>query len=129
MSRATSLALFIILVQASIGFVDASGLFSAHYLDTPQNNANYQLEDLKAYSAQTDDPGLWDDAKTLARWSIDAFLIGIKIVFAVAFIFPTLVKDLGVPAILSAFLQVGVYFVYATWYAQYRSGKGWKQYE
>ena len=128
MSRASDITLFLILLQASVGFVDATGMFSEHYIDVPSNDADYTLDDLGEYSAPTD-PGILDEIMLAAHWMVESFLIGIKILFTVIFVFPTLVNTFGVPVALSLFIQAGIYYVYATWYAQFKSGKGWKQYE
>lgn len=129
MSRATSLALLLILIQASIGFVDSTGLFTASYLDVPDNNAKYVLLDLEEYAGQIDEPSFIDTLSSYADLGLEAFFIGIKVVLTVIFVLPTLITVFKIPTILATFMQVGVYYVYATWYAQYRSGKGWKAYE
>jgi len=130
MSRASEITLFIILVQAAIGFVDASGMFQAHYLDTPASNATYTVTDLDEYASQVDKTqSIVDQAELYAYWAWDAFFIGIKIVLTVAFVWDTLVNTFGIDEILSTFIQVGIYYVYAVWYAQYKSGRGWKLYE
>lgn len=130
MSRASEITLAIIMLQASIGFVDASGLFTEHYLGVPQNNATYTLTDLEKYSEQTkDEESLISVIDLYANWAWEAFIIGVKIVGAVVFVLPTLITKFHVEPILAAFLQVGVYYIYATWYSQYKSGRGWKYYE
>lgn len=130
MSRASEITLFIILVQASIGFIDTSGVFTNHYLDVTSNNASYTITDLESYSTATaENNGINSQIDLYLNWAWESFFIGIKVLFAVVFILPTLINIFGVPTILATFMQVGVYYVYATWYAQYKSGKGWKLYE
>ena len=115
MSRANDITLFIILLQASIGFVDASGMFESHYLDVPSNNASYTLTDLGEYASQVDESSsIVDQVELYADWAWDAFFIGLKILFAVVFVLPTLVGTFGVDIILATFLQVGIYYIYAT---------------
>ena len=46
MSRASEITFILILLQASIGFVDASGMFDQHYVTIPSNNASYTIERL-----------------------------------------------------------------------------------
>lgn len=129
MSRASDLTLFLIILQASIGFVDATGLFTSHYMGAPvSNNASYTISDLNTYTVNPD-PSTWGELIMAAHWMVETLIIGVKIIFAVVFVFPTLVFVFNVPAILAAFLQVGVYYIYSIWYAQYKSGKGWKFYE
>ena len=128
MRRASEITLFLILIQASIGFVDATGLFSQHYMAVPSNNASYTITDLNTYAGEQN-PGILDELMIVARWAIDAFFIGLKIIFTVIFVLPTLIFTFGVPTAIAAFIQVGIYYIYGTWYAQWKSGKGWKQYE
>ena len=129
MSRASDITLFLILLQASIGFVDATGMFDQSYMGSAvQNNATYNITDLSAYNAIEEEKG-FDELLLYAHWAIETLVIGIKIIATVIFVLPVLIDRFQVPIILSAFIQTGVYFIYATWYAQYKSGKGWKLYE
>ena len=130
MSRASEITLAIIMLQAAIGFVDATELFTEHYLGVPQNNATYTLTDLETYSEQTEnEDSLISVIDLYANWAWEAFTIGIKIIFAVLFVLPTLITKFHVEHILATFIQVGIYYVYSTWYSQYKSGRGWKYYE
>ena len=128
MSRASEITLFLILLQSAIGFVDATGMFTEHYIDVPSNDADYTLNDLSVYNA-AENPGIVDELMLAAHWMIESFLIGLKILFTVIFVFPTLVTVFNIPAALSLFIQAGIYYVYAIWYAQFKSGRGWKMYE
>lgn len=128
MSRASEITLILIFLQASIGFVDGIGLFDNSYMGTVSNNASYTITDLEEYT-KTQDITIWDEIYMASYWLIESFIIGIKIVFTVVFVFPTLVSTFQVPTVLSVFLQAGIYYVYALWFAQFRSGKGYKQYE
>src|SRR3989337_2082280 len=128
MSRASEITLFLIIVQASIGFVDAIDLFDQSYLSVPANNASYTLTDLEEYTAGQN-PGVMDELLLMAQWAIEALMIGIKVILTVIFVLPMLINTFGVPLALAAFIQVGIYYIYGTWYAQFKSGRGWKQYE
>jgi hypothetical protein len=130
MSRASEITLFIILIQAAIGFVDASGMFDQHYYSVPSNNASYTLTDLDSYASQAeDDTSISSQIDLYLDWAWDSFFIGLKILFSVLFVLPNLITVFGVEPILATFIQVGIYYVYATWYSQYKSGRGWKAYE
>lgn len=130
MSRASEITLMIILIQASLGFVTATGMFSHNYMGSLQNNATYTITDLKEYSRQVEgDVGVTDELMTLARWGLEAVTIGARILFAVVFVFWDLVTVFKVPMILAVFIQAGVYYLYAVFYAQFKSGKGWRLYE
>jgi len=128
MSRATEFALALILLQAAIGFVDGVGMFENTVVAPVQNNATYNLTHLSDMGSDTDSDSWIDQITAGIDLFIGTFLIGLKIIFAILFVFPTLVDRFHVPLVLSLFIQAGIYFVYATWYAQYRSGKGWTQY-
>ncbi len=128
MSRATEIALVLIILQAAIGFVDGVGMFDKTYVSPAPNNATYSVSDLSVYE-NVGDNDIFSMASAGIDMFIGTFLIGIKIIFSIILIFPTLVDRFNVPVVLSVFIQAGIYFVYATWYAQYRSGKGWTQYE
>ena len=125
MSRASEITFILILLQASIGFVDASGMFDQHYVTVPSNNASYTITDLEEYNTQTDGSGLQSEIDLYLHWAWESFFIGIKIIFTVLFVLPTLVTIFNVPVILSVFIQAGIYYVYAAWFAQYKSGKPW----
>ena len=128
MSRASEITLFLIILQASIGFVDAIGLFDQSYLAVPSNNASYTLTDLEEYTA-VQNPGIVDELVLMAHWAIESFMIGIKVILTVVFVLPMLINTFGVPSALALFIQAGIYYIYGTWYAQYKSGRGWKAYE
>lgn len=128
MSRASDFTLFLILLQGSLAFVDATGMFSSHYLGTPDNNASYTIQNLNDYRA-IEDQSVFDEVRVLAQWAFDGFFIGLKIVFTVIFIFPMLVDRFQIPLILSVFIQAGVYYQYAIFYSQFKSGKAWRFYE
>lgn len=128
-SRATEITLFLVILQAAIGFVNATDLFSNDYYATPQNQYVYNVSDLEDYTAITNDRSPLDYFTMLVSWTWHSFIIVLQIVFSIVFIFAPLVNTFGVPIILAAFIQVGIYFIYATWYIQFKSGKGFKQYD
>ena len=128
-SRASEITLLLIILQAAIGFVNATDLFSIDYMSSQQNQYVYTVSNLSDYNEITEEPGALDYLTSLAAWTWTSFLIGIKIVFAVLFIYPKLVDLFGIPEVLSGLLQIGIYYTYAIWYTQWKSGKGWKTYE
>ena len=129
MSRASDITLFLIIIQAAIGFVNATGLFTEQYAPTPQNQYSYVVQNLSDYQTVTESESWGTYLNVAVDFTISTFLIGLQVVFAVITIFPLLVWTFNVPVILSVFIQAGVYFVYAVWYSQYKSGRGWKLYE
>lgn len=124
MSRAAEITLLLILAQASLGFVDSIGMFSAHYVTGVSNNASYTISDLNQYQTSG---SVTDELLLAAHWIWEGFFIGINIILTVIFVFPMLIGKFNIPIELSIFIQAGIYFVYASFYAQYKSGKGWFQ--
>lgn len=129
--RAYDIALFIILVQGAIAFVDGTGMFEQHFVNVPSNNASYTLSDLESYQSGTNESTIFSDQDdwNMLSGAWEAIKIGIKILFSVLFVLPTLMDVFGIDILLAAFLQVGVYFIYATAYLQFVSNRGFKQYE
>lgn len=129
MSRAAEITLILIITQASLVFVDDIGMFDAHYMGDISNNASYTITDLSVYSQTVDsgNPIPTDELLVAAHWIAEGFFLGIRIVWNLIFIFPMLVYKFHVPLELSLFIQAGIYFVYASFYSQYRTGKGWFQ--
>ena len=128
MSRASDITLFLIILQACIGLVDGLAITSTA-MAVPDNEAmHYNVTDLSEYQVSTD-PGIEDTLLMYADFAWEALIIGIKIIMTVVVVAPTLIGFFNVPTELAVVLQIGIYYIYATWYAQYKSGKGWKAYE
>ena len=136
MSRAGDITLMLILLQASIGFVNTLHVFDDDYIATPSNSPmNYRIVNLTDYQASvdSDEPSPTAVLSLGLSWLWEGFVIGVKILLTVVVVFPTLVADpprgFGIPDALAVFLQIGIYFCYVIWYVQYKSGKAFKFYE
>ena len=131
MPRASDITLLLILIQGSIGFINAVGVFDTNYYATPSNSAaTYTITDLNNYTAKTDqDISIMDEVNLGIHWMWEALIIGLKIILTVIIVWPTLVYTFGIPAVLATFIQIGIYYYYAIFYAQWKSGKGWKLYD
>ncbi len=127
--RAYDIAMWLIILQASIGFINAIGLFETQYYATPQNAYNYEIQDLDEYKVLTDNPGVLDYTRMGINWAWEGLVVIFKIIFSIVIIYPMLIKEFGIPAVLSVFLQATVYVVYAVGYKQWKSGKGMAYYE
>lgn len=128
MSRASQITLYLVIIQASIGFVDAIDMFPNNYVAVPSNNASYTFSDLESYSSAADEQRTaWSELDLAIHWIIDTFVIGLKILFSVIFVLPSLITIFHIETALAVFIQVGIYYVYAVWYTQYKSGKSWGQ--
>ena len=125
--RAVDLAIFILILNASVVFVADVGLFDDNYLeqgDLARNQySSYTIADnLSGYGNISQTSSTWDYFKTSIVWAVEALIMFVKIVFSVVFIYPVLVKVFGVPEVLSGFLQCGIYFLWILGYAQWKKG-------
>lgn len=128
MSRASEITMYMIILQASIAFVAALDVFPTSQ-GVPVSNTAYTVQSLEAYNNAPQNASFWSESASILSTIWSGFTIGVTIVFSVVLIYIPLTQYFHVPAILSAFIQVGVAYVYITWYAQFQSGKGWKLYE
>jgi hypothetical protein len=134
MSRAADITLFIIILESSIGFVSATGLFTQDYVSTTSADQVrvYNVTNLNTFShnlTAESQPGITDIVSVSLFWLWEAFVIVVSIVLSIAIAWIPLVYTFHVPAILATFLQGGIYYCYALFYAQWKSGKGIKLYD
>lgn len=131
--RAFQIALFLMILQASVVFVNDSGIFDQNYLENSTIAENtystYTLTNLSEYTGNTTTVSSWDYFTLSARWIIDGFFMIIKAFIGVVFIAYTLITIFSVPVPLAGFLQVGVYFIYYWGYMEWKSGKTTKYME
>ena len=124
--RAIDIAIFVLILNASVVFVADVELFDANYLDQTDLSRNqyssYTIEDnLSEFENVSANPSTWDYFKMSVAWAIEAFVWFIKIVFAVVFIYPVLVEVFGIPGVLSGFLQIGIYSIYLVGLFQWKA--------
>jgi len=132
--RAFHIILFLIVLQASIVFVSDTGIFNQNYIENASLAKNtyyksYNITNLSQYNDLNTEPSTWDYFTISARWIIEGFFLFIKIIFAIAFIFPLLISIFNVPTSLAAFIQGGIYVIYLWGYMQWKSGKSTKYME
>ena len=127
--RAYDMALILIILQASIGFVNGLGIFDRDYYATQNNTyTQYRVANLTEYNP-SEGEGLADYVADLARWVVDGLKLLFKVVGAVFIIYPTLTDTFGVPSGLSILLQGGIYVIYIMGWVQWKSNKGMRQFE
>ena len=131
--RAFHIMLFLIILQASVVFVSDTGIFDQNYIEDASLAKNsyytsYNISNLTEYSAG-EEPSTWDYFTISAKWIIDGLFLFVKIIFAVAFIFPLLISIFNVPASLAAFIQGGIYVIYLWGYMQWKAGRSTKYME
>ena len=134
MTRAMDISLFIIILTAAMSFVANIGLFTDNQLSTVSQDqiTTYNVTDLNSFSnglSANSPPSITDVIGISIYWLWEAFVIMISIVFMIVVSYYPLVNTFHVPVVLAIFLQGGIYFCYAVFYAQWKSGKGTKLYD
>lgn len=124
--RAFDIILFLIILQASIVFVGHAGIFNHNYLTNTSLAENqystYTVKgNLSGYSDVSQNPSAWDYFKTSITWAVQALIMFVKILFSVLVIYPTLVDVFGIPAPLSALIQVVIVVLWVIGLAQLKS--------
>lgn len=128
--RAYDIAFALIILQATIGFVNGLGLFEHPYYATPENEyTKYKVEDLKDYKKIADNPSVLDYMALSVNLLWEGFVMFLKVVFAVIVILPILIDIFGVPVGLASLIQVGIYVIYFMGWTQWKSNKGLRYYE
>lgn len=129
--RAFDIALFIILLEATIGFSNALGIWEENYYQAPNNTyTNYKVADLNTYNNATvvSEPALIDRFVKGASDLIGSIAVGLwglfTIIFSIIYIYPELIKLFGIPSALGTFMQVGIYVIYLVGLYQWKSNKG-----
>ena len=118
--RAWDITLFLIILQLVIGIVNGFGLFAVNYYATPQNQyTQYNLTQLQEFQAE---PTLWDYFVMAVKVFIEGVIWFLKIVFAVAIIYPTLVNIMGIPPMIAGPFQGILYLIDVLGYIQWKKG-------
>ena len=130
MMRMIEIALFLIILNATIGFVADIPLFPEQYITTPQNDyMSYNISSLsESIGDVSEDPGFIDYAKFSITWAWEGFKMLLKIIFSIVVIYPAMVEVFHVPPALAALLNVGVIVIYILGIIQWKSGKSFKNY-
>lgn len=122
--RALDIAIFLIILQATIGFVNSLGMFDYDYYATQNNTyTQYTVQDLEEYETMAQNPGVSDYVSLAVDLAWEGIIIIAKVFFSVVLILPTLVSVFEIPTALAALIQGLVYFVYIIGWAQWKSGK------
>ena len=122
--KAYQIALYLIILQASIGLVNDLGVFSHNYASTPTNEyISWNVSQIGgAYGNQTE-PSVWDMMVVAARMIWESLIALLKILLAVVVIYPILVNVFMIPPQISGLIQVGIYVVYGIALVQFKTGR------
>jgi hypothetical protein len=126
MARAMEVFMAVMILNAAIALVNAFGMFDENYAVAANSTAiDYQVDDLSSITSSTAEPTLMDYGVMTVGWLWEGFIFIIKFIAAFVFVYPVLVNELGVPAEISAFLQVMIYIVMIWFIVQWKSGRPW----
>lgn len=124
---AYDIARWLIIIEATIGFVNGLGLFDDNYYQQDvNNNSAYQTGNLDELAEEQATPASYFDM--LVTMVLGGFLMIVKMFLAVFFILPFLVTQFHIPLPLAALLQVGVYWVYYGAIAELRMNRPLRQF-
>ena len=122
--RAYDILLFLVCLEASIGFVASLDLFSTTYVDP----SAVQLTDwnVQEIQNQSSSPSLLDTATDVFVRAIPQFL---NMLLAIAIVYIPLTQTLGVPTEVALLFQGAVYLIYVWAIIQFLTGRSVKYME
>lgn len=124
---AYNIARWLIIIEATIGFVNGLGLFDDNYYQQDVNNKTaYQTGNLDDLAEEQTSPVSYFDM--LVSMVLGGFLMFLQVFLAVFFILPFLVMQFHIPAALAALLQVGVYWTYYGAIAELRMNRSLREF-
>ena len=128
--RSFEILLFLIILQSSVGFVGAIGLFDQTYVsDSELYGTTTKDWNISTYGEHEPDMGVFGRITLVIDMLWHAIPIVFNILFAIVFIFDPLVRTFGVPMELAGFCQGAVYLIYSWGIIQFMTNRGTKYYE
>jgi hypothetical protein len=120
---ATRIAILLIFIQAAIGFTNGIGLFQHDYIKSPDNEfTHYKIQDVSKYEPLMG-KGYWATLVQISQAFLDGLPLAGKILFSIGIIYPTLVIAFGIDAMLSGFVQLGIWCIYTLAIAEIITGR------
>lgn len=107
---------WLIIIQATIGFVNGLGLTDTHPFQQDVNSESiYETGDLRDLAEeQSGTTGGISYFDTIATYFIGGVIMFVWIAMAIGCILPFLISQFHIPVLLAVLLQVGIYWVYYT---------------
>jgi len=124
--RAYDILLFLVCLEASIGFVSSLNIFPVSYVDASAVQSSWNLEELEE-QAQTQ--SVIDKVMLATDMLFKALSMFFNMLVAIVAIYIPLTTVLGVPTEIALLLQGVVYVVYAWAIIQFLSGRSVKYME
>lgn len=117
--RAIEIAVFLILLQASIGFVSGMGIFEPDLYVESNQFTEWGIDNFDDEFA----PGSQSSLTASIELLIQSVGMIASMMLAVLIIYPLLVGTFFVPATVAALIQVGIYAVYLLGGIEFMSGR------
>jgi len=126
--RAYDILLFLVCLEATIGFVSSLHIFPADYVDASavQTPADWNLQEVEN---QTASQSIFDKVMLATDMLFKALTMFLNMLVAIVAIYIPLTSVLGVPSEIALLLQGVVYVVYAWAIIQFLSGRSVKYME
>jgi len=127
--RAYQIILFLILLQASIGFVNQIDFFGdqKQFYTTPQNEwTTKNVTQLGQYATEGNETNIVDTFAQGVMWGWEMLILFIQIIFSIVIVLPALIKVFAIPWQLASFIQIGIWVIYVWGLVQFKSGKATK---
>jgi len=124
--RAYDILLFLVCLEASIGFVSSLNIFPVSYVDASAVQSNWNLEELEE---QAQAQSVIDKVMLATDMLFKALSMFFNMLVAIVAIYIPLTTVLGVPSEIALLLQGVVYVVYAWAIIQFLSGRSVKYME
>lgn len=123
--RSFEIILFLVCIQAAVGFVNTIDLFDDNYYATQSNRftEDYTISEISQYGDIAEEPSVLDYFEMTVTWLWSSFFLFLNIVFGIAFLYFPLVNLFGMPQSLAVFIQAGVAIIYVWGYIQFKSGR------
>lgn len=124
--KAYYLALFMLIITATTGMVDDLGIFTPSLV---VDNPNIRIEDAK--NVKINDEGIYeyDEDMSMLGTMKTMFNVFIPAILGAVWIAPVLITKMGVPVVLTAVFQVGIWVVYFVGGLQLVTGRNIKHFE
>ena len=120
--RGLEIAILVIFISASIGFLGQIGIFGTQYgYEERGPYMFWTVSNLTAY--QDKDLSVFDQVKLYIQFTIDSILWLAQIMFSIIVIYPVLVDTFHVPAAAATVISLGVWMSIVLGYAQWRAAR------
>lgn len=115
---------FIVILSATIGFINGLGMFDHNYFESQESAATtYTVGDLSDHMQSSGEPTVKDYWDITYTWILSGVFVALHICAAVLFLLPYLWLTLGIPWPLIPLLQPLIYMEYYAGIYEMKTGR------